>query len=405
MSKANSRKYVVIIGDGMSDEPVARFGGKTPLEATDLPRMDRVANQGRIGLMYTTPKGFKAGSDICNMNIMGYSPTRYFTGRAPFEAVSQGIELADDETAFRCNLVHLENDYTVMGEYSAGHIKSVDSHPLIKALDEALGRDGLHFRPGIDYRHLLIWRNAPNAGYLTEPHNIPGKPIADYPPEGPAGSAILDLIRKSWKVLADHPVNRARVAAGKRPANSIWLWGQGLKAKMPAFGERYGIKSSVISAVDLVRGIGKLVGMDVLSASGMTGYIDTNYEGKVKACLDSLADHDLTYIHLEATDEAGHQGKLEDKVEGLRHLDRRVVGPVLDHLEKHYADWRVLLLPDHPTPVERKIHTEDPIPFAILDSKDRGGGTGGYNETAARNSGWVIEDASKFFDEVFFANS
>lgn len=400
---AKGRKYVVVLGDGMSDEPVARLGGKTPLEHAKIPHMNRIANQGRVGLVHTTPPGFKAGSDICNMNIMGYSPTKFFTGRAPFEAVSMGVEVGERDTAFRCNIVHLADDYTTMGDYSAGHIKSADSHPLIEALDKALGRDGLRFRPGIDYRHLLLWRDAPDCGYMTEPHNIPGKPIKDYPAVGPGHAEAMDLIRRSWDVLREHPVNKKRVAEGKRPGNSIWLWGQGPRASVPPFHQRHGLTGSVISAVDLVRGIGKLAQMEVLSVPGMTGYIDTNYEGKVKACLDSLEHHDLTYIHLEATDEAGHQGSLEDKVTALEYLDSRVVGPVLEHLQSRYSDWRVLVLPDHPTPVEKKTHTEAPVPFAVLDSHDRNGGSGGYNETSAKQSGWSIADASRLFDDVFLA--
>ncbi|MFZ5586925.1 MAG: cofactor-independent phosphoglycerate mutase [Thermodesulfobacteriota bacterium] len=388
-------KYLILVGDGMGDRPVAALGGRTPLEAADTPHMDRLAQTGRLGLTRTIPEDKSPGSDTANMSLMGYDPARYHTGRSPIEAAAMGVELKPGQIAFRCNLVSLDRtgERAVMADYAAGHITSPEAAELIAAVDAALGRPGLKFHPGVSYRHLLVWDHGPLKAATTPPHDHSGQDVAQYlPADGDLGQ-VADLVRASWPVLAGHPVNLARRAAGKNPANSIWLWGQGTRPSLPTIPERFGLKGFTVSAVDLVKGLGILAGLRAVEVAGATGWLDTNYAGKVAAVLDGLAGgDDLAFLHVEAPDEAGHSGKLDLKLQAIAEFDRQVVGPVLAGLAK-LGEHRVLLVTDHYTPLEVMTHTREPVPFVLWDSRAPQAGGAAYSEAAASRTGWTVEQA------------
>jgi 2,3-bisphosphoglycerate-independent phosphoglycerate mutase len=388
-------KYVILIGDGMGDYPIAELGGKTPLEAAAIPNLDTLARQGEVGLARTIPPGMEPGSDIANLAIMGYDPARYHTGRAPLEAAALGVSLAPDEVAFRCNLVTLraEPGGLYMEDYAAGHIPSEEAKELITALEEALGQNGRHFYPGVSYRHLLVW-NKGEAGWKTyPPHDHSGQEVGKlFQNEGPA-APLWALIRASWPVLQEHDLNRRRRALGKRPATSIWLWGQGRSPALPTLKERFGLTGAVICAVDLIRGIGLYAGLTPILVPGATGYLDTNYEGKVSAALEALKEKDLVFIHVEAPDEAGHKGELQLKLQAIEDFDARVVGPLLQGL-KNLGDHRVLVMCDHLTPIALKTHTSEPVPFVLFDSRNPGDIPRPYSEAAAKNSGLLLEQGA-----------
>jgi 2,3-bisphosphoglycerate-independent phosphoglycerate mutase len=388
-------KYVILIGDGMGDYPIAELGGKTPLEAAAIPNLDTLARQGEVGLARTIPPGMEPGSDIANLAIMGYDPARYHTGRAPLEAAALGVSLAPDEVAFRCNLVTLraEPGGLYMEDYAAGHITSEEAKELITALEEALGQNGRHFYPGVSYRHLLVW-NKGEAGWKTyPPHDHSGQEVGKlFQNEGPA-APLWALIRASWPVLQEHDLNRRRRALGKRPATSIWLWGQGRSPALPTLKERFGLTGAVICAVDLIRGIGLYAGLTPILVPGATGYLDTNYEGKVSAALEALKEKDLVFIHVEAPDEAGHKGELQLKLQAIEDFDARVVGPLLQGL-KNLGDHRVLVMCDHLTPIALKTHTSEPVPFVLFDSRNPGDIPRPYSEAAAKNSGLLLEQGA-----------
>ena len=388
-------KYVILIGDGMGDYPQAELGGKTLLEAAATPNLDALARQGEVGLAHTIPPGMEPGSDIANLAIMGYDPARYHTGRAPLEAAALGVSLAPDEVAFRCNLVTLraEPGGLFMDDYAAGHITSEEAKELIHALEAALGQDGRHFYPGVSYRHLLVW-NQGEAGWKTyPPHDHSGQEVGKlFQDEGPA-APLWALIRASWPVLQEHELNRRRQAEGKKPATSIWLWGQGRSPALPTLKERYGLTGAVISAVDLIRGIGLYAGLTPILVPGATGFLDTNYQGKVEAGLTALQEKDLAFIHVEAPDEAGHKGELQLKLQAIEDFDARVVGPLLHGL-KGLGDHRVLVMCDHLTPISLKTHTSEPVPFVLFDSRHTGNKPRPYSEAAAKQSGLVLEHAA-----------
>ncbi len=388
-------KYVILIGDGMGDYPIPELGGKTCLEAAKTPNMDALARQGEVGLARTVPPGMEPGSDIANLAIMGYDPARYHSGRAPLEAAALGVTLAPDEVAFRCNLVTLraEPGGLFMEDYSAGHITSEEAKELITALEEALGQNGRHFYPGVSYRHLLVW-NQGQAGWKTyPPHDHSGQEVGKlFQKDGPA-APLWALIRASWPILQEHDLNRRRRAQGKLPATSIWLWGQGKSPSLPTLQERFGLSGAVICAVDLIRGIGLYAGLTPIPVPGATGYLDTNYEGKVDAALKALQDKDLVFIHVEAPDEAGHKGELKLKLQAIEDFDRRVVGPLLAGL-KNLGDHRVLLACDHLTPVAVKTHTPEPVPFVLFDSRHPGDKPQTYTEASAQASGLILEQAA-----------
>ncbi len=357
-------KYAILIGDGMADYPIEELGGRTILQAARTPAMDSIAARGRTGLAQTVPDGFPPGSDVANMSILGYDPAAYYSGRAPLEAASMGVALEADDVAFRCNLITVENG--MIKDYSAGHISSDEAEILIDTLDSELRTEKVRFYPGISYRHLIVAGD--NLGAETEctpPHDITGERKDSYLPRGKDGEFFSGLIEASMVVLELHPVNLKRVQEGKNPANSIWVWGQGYAPKFKSFQELYGKKGAIISAVDLLKGIGIYAGLDVIEVPGATGYLDTNYEGKASAALEVLKTRDLVFVHVEAPDEAGHEGSIDKKMQAVEDFDSRIVAPILKHAETSDEPFTILVLPDHPTPVSIKTHTRDSIPFAV----------------------------------------
>lgn len=389
-------KYVVLVGDGMADYPHPELDNKTPLQYARTPNMDLLASRGETGLVKTVPEGFPPGSDVANLSVMGYPPQEYYTGRSPLEAVSMGVELADNDVAFRCNLVTLsdEEDYSAkkMVDYSAGEITSEEARELILAVDLQLGGGEIHFYPGISYRHLMVWQGGPEQGELTPPHDISGRPVTEFLPRGEGGGQLLELMRQSHVILANHPVNRSRVEKGLRPGNSVWLWGQGKRPALPPFRDLYGLEGAVVSAVDLIMGIGICAGLEVLKVPGATGNIHTNFRGKAEAALQALrTDTDYVYLHVEAPDEAGHQGDTETKVRAIEEIDRLVLGTLLDGLPE-LGGYRIMLLPDHPTPLNIRTHTSEPVPFAIISDTSNAAFDRGYSEETAKSTGIFVPD-------------
>lgn len=387
-------KYIVMLGDGMADYPVEDLGGKTPLEAAKKPNIDRLARGAELGMVKTVPDGMKPGSDVANLSAMGYDPMSCYTGRSPLEAVSIGIEMSAEDVAFRCNLVTLseEPEYAdkTMLDYSSGEITTGEAEELIRAVDQAFRSDEILFYPGISYRHCMIWHGGPTGLELTPPHDISDRKVTEYLPKNPV---ILDLMRRSYEVLKDHPVNQARLSRGLNPANSIWLWGEGTRPGVSLFEKTYGVKGSVISAVDLIKGIGLCAGMKVIEVEGATGNIDTNFKGKGEAALRTLLDgQDLVYIHVEAPDECGHHGDLEGKVRAIEEIDRQVVGPLLTGLEAAGEDYSILVMPDHPTPLAIKTHISDPVPYLLYRSTEQvDSGIDTYTENTAKSTGRYLE--------------
>jgi len=365
-------KYVVIIGDGMADRPVKGLGSKTPLQKAFKPNMDRLVLEGIIGKVRTIPAGFHPGSDIANLNILGYNPMEFYSGRAPLEAASIGIKLERDDVAYRCNLVTLKfnKDKTkaVMEDYSGGHITTEDARELINDINRGIGTEQISFYAGVSYRHIMVWSSGALNNECIPPHDITGKDITDYLPVGDGEDVLRGLMLKSTDILISHPVNRERIKRGDKPANSIWLWGQGKKLSLPTFRQKYSLDGALISAVDLMKGIGIYAGFEILGVPGITGYLDTNYVGKAEAALKALEKVDLAYIHVEAPDEAGHSGNYNDKVKAIEDFDALVVGTVLRGIES-FDEYRILLLPDHATPIEVRTHTDEPVPFVIYDSR------------------------------------
>ena len=383
-------KLVVLLGDGMADLPLAALQGKTPLQAAKKPNMDLLAKQGRSGLAQTVPEGFPPGSDVANLSVMGYSPSRHYSGRAPLEAAAMNVLLAEGDIAFRCNFVTIEGG--VMLDYSAGHITTEESRELIEALQPLMPERRLY--AGVSYRNLLVLKAGAKA-LCTPPHDISDQPVAEHLPRGPDSELLVRLMEAARPVLASHPVNQRRISAGKRPANAIWLWGQGPAPVMPSFGEKYGLLGAMISAVDLLKGIGRYAGLEVIDVPGATGTIDTNYEGKVQAALEALKSLDFVYLHIEAPDEAGHEGKTELKVRAIELFDELVVGPVVEGLQKSGEDWRVLLLPDHATPISIKTHSRDPVPFTIMGKGIEPDDVESFDEQAAKQGGYGLVEATE----------
>ena len=387
-------KYIVMLGDGMADYPVEALGGKTPLEVAKKPNIDRLARGGRLGMVKTVPDGLKPGSDVANLSAMGYDPLKCYTGRSPLEAVSIGIQMDDTDVAFRCNLVTLSDDAEyaekTMVDYSSGEITTAEAAELIRAVDEAFRTDEILFYPGISYRHCMIWHQGPVGLNLTPPHDISDRKITEYLPQNPV---ILDLMKRSYEILKDHPINQDRMARGLNPANSIWLWGEGTRPGVTGFEAAYGVKASVISAVDLIKGIGLCAGMKVIEVEGATGNIDTNFKGKGEAALKTLLNgQDLVYIHVEAPDECGHHGDLEGKIQAIERIDQDIVGPLLKGLEEAGEHYSILVMPDHPTPISIKTHISDPIPYLLYCSTDvTDSGIDTYTEKTGKSTGVYVE--------------
>ncbi len=367
-------KYIVIVTDGMADRPLKELGGKTPLMVAFKPNIDRLASQGVVGSVRTVPQGMHPGSDIANLTIFGYDPTKYYTGRAPLEAASIGIKLGEKDIAYRCNLVTLQfnRDKTraLMEDYSAGHISTEEARELINTIDSELGNERIRFYPGVSYRHLMVWKDGSLECECTPPHDIIGKDITDYQPVGECAELLRDLMLKSVNILEPHPVNRNRILQNKRPANSIWLWGQGRKPSLPGFKDIYGLRGALISAVDLTKGIGVYAGLKIINVPGATGYIDTNYQGKAEYAIEALEDMDFVYVHIEAPDETSHEGDISKKIKAIEDIDSIFLGTLLRMLGS-FDEYRILLLPDHATPISVKTHTDEPVPFLIYDSKKR----------------------------------
>ena len=394
-------KYIILIGDGMADSPIAELGNRTPLEAANTPNMDALAGSGSFGLFRTVPDGYSPGSDVANLSVLGYSPAKYYTGRAPLEAASIGVKLGPTDIAFRCNLVTLveKDGSTIMGDYSSGHITTEDAAGMIPDLDRALQPEGVRLYLGTSYRHLMVWKDGEKALKTTPPHDISDKVIDDYLPRGERAEKLVRLMMLSQGVLKDHPVNRQRIAAGKKPATSIWLWGQGSAPAMPTIKERFGVDGAIISAVDLMKGIGIYAGLEVIKVPGATGYIDTNYEGKAQAALKALESKDFVCVHVEAPDEAGHNGDLKDKMRAIEDFDSRIVGPVLKGAEK-FGEFSVMVLPDHPTPIAIKTHTRDAVPFVLYRSGQKGSPVK-YCEKNAMATGLLADDCRALAEEFY----
>ncbi|TAL24328.1 MAG: cofactor-independent phosphoglycerate mutase [Nitrospirae bacterium] len=396
-------KYIVIIGDGMADRPLKELDGKTPLQKAFTPNMDKLASGGILGRVRTVPKGFHPGSDIANLSILGYDPQKNYTGRAPLEAASMDVALKDNDIAFRCNLVTLKfnKDKTsaIMEDYSGGHITTNEAAILIRDVNKELGTPDIKFYPGISYRHLMVWSGGESEIECSPPHDILGKDIADYLPVGSGEDVIRGLMMNSVDMLESHDINKERRNKGENPANSIWLWGQGKKPVLPKFREKYGVSGAMVSAVDLTKGLGIYAGFEILQVPGVTGWLDTNYAGKAEAALKALEKVDFVYIHVEAPDEAGHSGNYKDKIKAIEDFDALVVGAVLKGIEK-FKECRILLMPDHPTPIEIRTHTGDPVPFVIFDNKHKRKNEGvSYDESITeRKDITVIEEGHKLMD-------
>ncbi len=363
-------KYVILIGDGMADYPQKELGGKTPLEAACTINMDHLAKEGTAGLVKTIPEGFHPGSDVATLTILGYNPRLYYTGRSPLEAASIGVRLGSEDVAFRCNLVTLsrQDGRLIMDDFSAGHISTDEARVLIGEVERNLGGDPIHFYPGVSYRHLMVWKGGPTSLKTVPPHDIMGKDISPYLPRGEGAERLRDLMDSSMDLLRDHPVNRERRARGLKEANSLWFWGEGKAPKLPTLRDRFSLKGAVISAVDLVKGIGIYAGLDVIDVPGVTGYIDTNYKGKAEYALRSLKDRDFVIVHVEAPDEASHNGDLAAKIRAIEDFDREVVGRVLQGLK---GDFRLMVLTDHWTPLSLRTHVGEPVPFVIYPPVNR----------------------------------
>ncbi len=393
-------KYAVVLCDGMADYPVEQFGGATPMEMAKKPNMDRLASLAEVGLAKTVPDGMKPGSDVANLSVMGFDPTKCYTGRSPLEAASIGIDLADTDVTLRCNLVTLsdEEDYArrTMVDYSGGDISTAEAAELIAAVQQEMGDEVFSFHAGVQYRHCLLWRNgSTDIGFMTPPHDISGRVIGEHLNTNPAAAHLIDMMKRSVAILADHPVNKKRVSDGKRPANSVWFWGEGSRPRLDRFEDMYGLKGAVVSAVDLIRGIAKCAGMEVLEVEGATGYIDTCFEDKTAAALDALErGADMVYMHFEAPDECGHRNEPENKVRSIEMIDSRVLAPLLSGLEKLGEPYRILILPDHPTPIATKTHASDPVPYLLYDSSaEKNSGISCFTEKTAASTGVLVDPA------------
>ncbi len=398
-------KYAVILTDGAADTPVKELGGKTPLEAANKPNIDRLAGLGEMGMVKTVPGDLPPGSDVANLAVFGYDPEIYYTGRSPLEAVSMKVPLKLTDTTFRTNLVSLsdepEYEKKTMVDYSSDEISTAEAHQLIDAINEAFKTDEIEFFGGISYRHLMVWHNRENDfSKLTPPHDISDRVIGEYLPYN---ETIRNMMIKSYDILKEHPVNKARIEKGLRPANSIWIWGAGTKPNLNAYAEKFGIKGAVISAVDLVKGIGYCAGLDVIDVEGATGTVTTNFDGKAKAAIDALKNGaDFVYVHLEAPDEAGHRHEIENKVKAIELIDKKIVAPIVSYLKDSGEDYAVLIMPDHPTPLAIRTHTSDPIPYVLYNSKTEKTTADEvvYCEKEAEKTGIFIKDGYKLINKL-----
>jgi 2,3-bisphosphoglycerate-independent phosphoglycerate mutase len=398
-------KYIVLVGDGMADYPIEGLGMRTPLEAARTPNMDFIAKNGSLGQAKTIPDKMTPASDVANLSILGYDPKKYYSGRGPLEAANLGIDLEDDDVAFRCNLITAGGD--ILLDYSAGHIKSTEAHNLIKFIDKKLGSNKLRFFPGVSYRHLLLVKRGTELKLQNlkcwAPHDIAGQSIKQHLPKGESADIIIKLMLDSREILGSHEINQVRLDLKENPANMIWLWGQGVKPNMPKFMDKFGLSGSVISAVDLIKGLGRILGLEVINVPGATGYYDTDYEGKAKAAIKSLKKNDFVFVHVEAPDEAGHNGDLREKLTAIERFDQFVVGSILEYC-KGKDDFRIMVLPDHATPLSLKTHTAEAIPFAIYGKDIPKGEFLNYSEKEAQKSQLYFENGHQLM-EYFILNT
>jgi 2,3-bisphosphoglycerate-independent phosphoglycerate mutase len=396
-------KYVILVGDGMGDYPIGELGGRTPLAAARTPHMDWIADRGELGLARTIPEGCETGSDTANLSLLGYDPKATLTRRAPLEAASLGVHLSEKDVAFRCNLVSLstENGILTMDDYSAGHISTDEAGEIVEDLDRALGDETFRFYPGVSYRHLMVWHGGGAEVETTPPHDITGRAVRPYLDRMTSHGALLELMDRASAILKEHPVNKKRVEKGLKPANHIWFWGQGYAPQLEAFQKKTGLRGAIISAVDLLKGIGVYAGLEVIRVPGATGYFDTDYEAKAAYALSAIKGVDFVYVHVEAPDEAGHAGLLDKKISAIEAFDAMVVGNVLDGM-RGVSEFRVMVTTDHYTPISVRTHTTEPVPFAIYGAgiPTPQDGSGGFNEENAEARGLFVADGYRLIERL-----
>ena len=400
-------KYIVVLGDGMADYPIPALANKTPLQAANKPTIDSLAKHAQVGLCQTVPEGFKPGSDVANLSVMGYDPHECYTGRSPLEAVSIGIDLKDTNVTLRCNLVTLSDEPRyedkTMIDYSAGEISTAEAEELISYLKKYFDNEKFTLYAGVSYRHCLVVDHGRTGHELTPPHDITGKPVKGHLPQGPDAKLYLDMMKRSAELLKNHPVNQARIAAGKNSANSVWFWGEGTKPKLANFEQKFGKKGAVISAVDLVKGIGILAGMKIIDVPGATGNYDTNFAGKAQAAFNEL-NHgtDFVYIHMEAPDECGHQGDIAHKIYSIEQISETVVKPLIEGLWEAGEAFRILICPDHPTPISVRTHVSDPVPYLLYSSDEKySSDVLSYDELSAKNTGIFVKQGWELMKKLF----
>lgn len=390
-------KYIVVLADGMADYPLDGLGGKTPMAAARKPEMDRLAAKGVTGLARTLYEGLPTGSDTANLSVLGYDPKKYYTGRSPIEAVGLGIPLGDDDTVFRLNLVTLSGGSEPFAEktildHSAGKITNEEAYELLDALKDEFGTPDMRFYRGVSYRHILLWSGIDYGYTMTPPHDILGRVIGEYLPGGPYGKQVLSMMERSYKILSGHPVNRKRVENGLSPANCMWLWGEGKKPQLDSFEKKYGVRGSVITAVPLIKGLAAGMGLGSVDVEGATGEYHTNYRGKAQAALEVLRNQEFVFVHIEAPDECGHDGDAALKVKSIERIDAEVLEPIVTEMDRRAEDYRVLVMPDHATPICVRTHTIDPVPFAVYDSRSEKCGAPVFDEQSAAAAGLMLED-------------
>lgn len=396
-------KYIIVLGDGMADEPLEELGNKTPLEYADTPNMDKISKKSKIGLAKTIPDGMKPGSDTANLAVLGYDPKQYYTGRSPLEALSIGVDMEESDIAIRCNIVTVSDDELPYEEktiidHSSGEISTEDAKVLLDAVQKELGNDLYQFYVGTSYRHCTIWKNGEIVD-MTPPHDILGKKIGEYLPED---EKLREMMKKSYDILNNHPLNVERAKNGKNKANSIWFWGAGTKPVLDSFEEKYGKRGAMISAVDLLKGIAVGAEMNNIEVEGADGTLETNYEGKAAAAVKAITEdgNDFVYIHVEAPDEMGHQGSVERKIKAIEYLDTRLIGPVYEKMQEFSEEFRMLIMPDHPTPICTRTHSSNPVPYMLYDSTQEGTHTWNYNEKEAEQSGNYLDKGYTLMNEL-----
>jgi len=390
-------KHVIVLPDGAADEPAPQLGGRTPLEAAEIPHINWIAAHGRQGRAVTVPSGFTPGTDVATLSLFGYDPARFYTGRAPLEAAARRLTASDDQLIFRCNFVTIEDGR--MADFTADHIAQGDADRLIADLNELFGDDPCTFHPGVSYRNLMLASNAAQMKLACQPpHDIPGRPVADHPPQGVGAGRIIAIMDRAATMLAGHPVNRARIKAGKKPATHIWLWGQGRPTSLESFEQRFGPRGAVITGVDIIRGLAVCMGMKLIEVEGATGYLDTDYAGKGKAAVAALNQYDLVVVHVEAPDEAGHEGDLRKKIEALERIDALIVGPLLEAARRHDA-WRIMVAPDHPTPCTTRAHSSVPPPFCYAGSDIEAGAGLPFGELNAQATRDLVDPGHDLMDQ------